>query len=863
MKRISIILTLLLSIILGTFANPASLRPVYVVQNDGSELELFLKGDEWFHYYATEDNVPLIQGEDSSYYYLTVNDGQLINSGLLAHNSKDRSADENDFVTNIIDDVVAAINERYDCINIEKQNSYRRRISARSGRQIDTLHDLYAGKKKGLVILVNFADVEMSGENPNLQFNRLFNERGYSDNNHIGSVHDYFYDQSYGQFDLEFDVVGPVTVSRELAYYGKNDPITNSDKYPRQMVAEACRLADPYVNFSDYDWDGDGEVDQVFVIYAGYGESNGASSNTIWPHESILYGIEDNNFCLDGVRIYTYACSCELAGYRGTTITGIGTPCHEFSHCLGLPDFYDVNYNGGFGMSYWDVMCNGSHSGPEMNGEIPSGFTAYERWFAGWLEFDELAEMERIKDMPPLQEQPVAYKIINDNYPDEYFILENRQNNRWFSYLGEAEANSGLLVYHVDYSPTAWTTNSVNTNRAHQRMSIVPADNNYGTYIDNGSSKGFMVSADDLSGDLFPGSKNVTEFTNSSHSNVGGKLFNPNSEGGYYINKPLTNIKNIDGNVSFDFMGGIFVPTPVVKEVYDISDKGFKVSWLTDSPVDSYSIEVVEVKKKSTFETKIIEETFDDFITTQTDQDGKMDLSIYIDSYMNSKGWKSENVFTSKIGMKIGNDDAVGTIESPDFDLSSGNLTILFSSMCPDDNAVPLELILMDDMDQECRRFVVPGLPVMTENLFNVEGIETGIYRLKIISKTPFYVNKLVTYDESYSEDEIKSGGGLASILKPVEKIIDSDIADDYYVLDNLKGTKYKFRIRACLDEAFSEWTDYIVVDLMNSNSVESIFNGVNDEVRIYDLSGKSVSRPLAPGIYIIKSGDKVTKVRI
>lgn len=129
------------------------------------------------------------------------------------------------------------------------------------------------------------------------------------------------------------------------------------------MIIEACQLVDDKVNFKDYDWDGDGEVDQVFVIYAGYGEHAGAPSNTIWPHESSL---GNRSIMLDGVRINTYACSSELNGNSGQVMAGIGTPCHEFSHCLGFPDLYDTDYSGAFGMSYWDVMNSGSHSGPKI-----------------------------------------------------------------------------------------------------------------------------------------------------------------------------------------------------------------------------------------------------------------------------------------------------------------------------------------------------------------------------------------------------------------------------------------------------------------------------------------------------------------
>lgn len=681
------------------YAVPARPIPQLKMQADGSMLSVILHGDEIYHFYTTSDNYPLFQSINGSYYYASLKEDSLINSNILAHNINERSGVE----LKLIDDNKERCIDYILNINCQKRLSHRESGKFENPTRSNGDRNIYIGEKKGLVILVNFPDLQMYGKDPSAEFNRLFNEKGYNDNYHIGSVHDYFYDQSYGNFDLKFDIVGPVTVSREMSYYGKNDAISGNDKNPREMVAEACRLADPYVNFKDYDWDGDGEVEQVFVIYAGYGESNGAATNTIWPHESILYGIEENNFILDNVRIYTYACSCELSDNKGTILTGIGTPCHEFSHCLGLPDFYDVNYNGGFGMNAFDIMDNGSHNGPNSNGEVPCGYTAYERWYAGWLDFIDLNEMERIKDMPPLQDEPVAYRISNDNNLDEYFILENRPRSRWFSFTRNFPAYGGLIIYHVDYSPYFWKSNKVNTYVNHQRMSIVPADNDYGDCFENGSKKTYYPSASDFNGDFFPGEKNITEFTDLSHYSTGGTLFNSNSDGSFKINKPVTNIKETEGFISFDFMGGIFISVPFNVCISELSENEIKISWESDMKVDFFEIQAVE----------------------------------------------------------------------------------------------------------------------------------------------------------------IKNGPGISSVLNPAESLLISNITQDNYILNNLKNTNYKFRIRASLNEAFSKWSEYVSIDLANSNSAEPIFDGSDSVVKIFDLSGKSVSRPLSPGIYILKSGNKTSKIRI
>ena len=198
-----------------------------------------------------------------------------------------------------------------------------------------------------------------------------------------------------------------------MSYYGSNDSFGN-DAHAYEMVIEACQQIDDEVNFADYDWNGDGVVEQVFVVYAGYGENYaGSPSNTIWPHEWDLESASGSTLQLDDVTINVYACAAELCGSSGTAMNGIGCSAHEFSHCLGYPDFYDTTYSGGIGMSKFDVLCSGSYGGPQNRGEVPCGFTAYERWMAGWLEPIELEHPDDIKDMPALNDEPVAYIIFN------------------------------------------------------------------------------------------------------------------------------------------------------------------------------------------------------------------------------------------------------------------------------------------------------------------------------------------------------------------------------------------------------------------------------------------------------------------
>ena len=520
------------------WAAPAKRIPFTVTNSDGTVLTLVLCGDENYHFYTTTEGIPVVQDSQGDW-----------------QPAPEQAAD-----------IAARWKAR-----AQRRQAHRteraRRIRARRewGQPTD-----YIGEKRGLVILVNFADLNLKTGSTQEKFSRRFNEEGYSEDSHIGSVHDYFYDQSYGKFNLTFDVVGPVKMAKSYTYYGENGD-EGEDLHVAELAAAACQQAHLQysLDWSRYDWDGDGEVDQVYIIYAGYGESAGAPSYTVWPHEWSLsagkyYGDGPGPIELGGYTIDTYAMSCELASNSGIHLDGIGTACHEFSHCLGFPDFYDTSYDGGFGMNYWDVMDAGCYNGPHLNrGEVPVGFTAYERWFAGWLDFTEIDRPTTVTNMPSLGDEPVAYILYNGGTRLEYFTLENRQNDRWFKYASSHTQCHGMLVCHVDYDETAWLDNEPNLDADHQRMTIVPAGGELGTLSGAPGSKSYSVTAAQHRSQLFPGSGEVTELTDTSHETCGGKLYNRNTDQSFQLHKPITHIVEADGLLSFDVMGGGDAPTAI------------------------------------------------------------------------------------------------------------------------------------------------------------------------------------------------------------------------------------------------------------------------------------------------------------
>ena len=399
----------------------------------------------------------------------------------------------------------------------------------------------FKGKKKGLIILVEFSNKVFAMQEPQKYFARMANEEGFSEGQQKGSVHDYFYAQSGGQFDLTFDVVGPVKMPSGYEYYGADDANGSIDKNIGSMLISAVNMVDAQVNWADYDWNGDNEVEQVYFIYAGGGQATGAGSNTIWPHKHNLRYLKETGYkpvVKNGITIDIYACSNEVNQNNKTA--GIGTLCHEFTHCLGLPDMYDTSGNDGntaanYGMGNWDLMNSGSYNN---NGYTPAGYTSWERMMAGWLEPVELTTDTYVADMKPLSEGGQSYIICNPAYRNEYYMIEHRAKTAWDKYI----PGEGMLILHVDYDEKIFNYyNAPNTFMSgvndHQRLTIFHADNTEG---DRNETT-----------DPYPyGNYNVL----SNYSTPAATLHNTNSDGTKNMNIRVNRIrKNDDGTMSFVF----------------------------------------------------------------------------------------------------------------------------------------------------------------------------------------------------------------------------------------------------------------------------------------------------------------------
>ena len=826
----------------SALAIPAKRSIRTVTQPDGKQLTVRLVGDETLHFYQTLDGIPLVRLADGSFAYASLEGNALVAGKTLAHESADRSVEETALLaqnSQLLSRLSALHRERLSLRNAPRTKRLAARKANRTKRvAAATQNDV----KRGLVILVNFTDVKMYSANTRDVFDDMFNKVGYTGNGNSGSVHDYFYDQSYGKCDIQFDVVGPVAVSQKRSYYGGNDSYGN-DKNPAQMVYEACKLVDSQVNFKDYDWDGDGEVDQVFVICAGQSEAYEENNKEcIWPHEWLIS--EDGyNLTLDGVKIDTYGCSTELYGTSTTRMDGIGTACHEFSHCMGLPDLYDVDYSGGFGMDSWSLMDYGSYT---HDGFGPTGYTAYERWVSGWLEPTELTQPVSITNMPSLAKDPVAYIVYNAANRNEYYILENRQQDGWFEY----DEGRGLMITHVDYDSQVWNNNGVNDSPNHQRCTIFAADNDY--------------SNETLYGDLYPYKSN-NALTNTSKPSA--TLFNANTDGKKLMNKPITDISvTADSLVQFSFMGGTQLAAPVPLAATDVDTLSFTAHWQAADGATDYEL---EVRPASTLATPTAELASDDFDMWGTDlsADSNVDLSSKLNEYFTTMGWSGTKVFEGPSRLKLGSSNQNGSITSPVYSApASGCVTLRVTCKKYNSDTGKLNVKLCTAYGDEIWSKSITPSSTETENVMIVSDVDEDFYvTFSTSAKRVYLTGDMGIYDGSFTDAdlELPADSTRKATLSATNGLSLS-------VVGLTKNTPYLWRVRSVAGTSTSAWS---AQQLVSASSQTGIVHTTSTEtwnattmVDVYSTTGQKLftapygtwSHSLPAGAYILRRGEQV-----
>lgn len=477
------------------------------------------------------------------------------------------------------------------------------------------------------IVLVEFADrpfyaagttPEKVRENYDLFFN------GFDDNEVMratgsqGSVFSYFDEMSHGQFLPEFDIIGPVQLEHGYAFYGANSPGRGKDinisSFYEESVSKAVKQFN--VDWKSFDNNGDGKVDIVYFVHAGWGENilsytdadgnqNNMDPDAIWAKEGTssvsvtteegqritfaCYGVSAEARFIDGNKMSNDA-KGDFAptGYNpdNMKMDGIGVCLHEISHALGLPDFYDLNGKA-YGMDVWSIMDYGEYANSGYN---PGIYNAYERNFMGWEELPVLTEPQ-VVTLRCFADGGHGYKVLSPYSNNEYYVIENRQPKGWD--VMACKYAHGMMVTHVDYLQSKWTGNRVNTlsgeegTADHFHMMPIAANNQYKSRgID-----GVAAWREGQSGMPFPGTNEVYNLLDD--TNPAAALYNGGHKYSAFMGKPIRNItENEDGTITFCFCTNGKLDVPEVNAASEIGEDGFTASWSYVENATKYVVEM-------------------------------------------------------------------------------------------------------------------------------------------------------------------------------------------------------------------------------------------------------------------------------
>lgn len=551
-KLLSLVLfaTIFLNIFQNTYAIRAIKNPITVTQPDGSTVTILLHGDEFSNSRTTIDGYLVKKNSKGFFTYVNTDPkAASAETNIIARDITKRTTNDLNFLKAIpkantlpISNDAPRKAKAFD--TAIRKNKIQKKFPS-------------VGSPKSLVILVNFSDKSFVTSTPQPSFNNLLNQSGYNANGGTGSARDYFMASSYGKFAPNFEVVGPYNLPNNIAFYGENkNNIQSNDKNPAALAVDACVAANAAgLDFSQYDTDNDGKLDNVFIYYAGYNEAEGGSENTVWPHRWEVYTSEENadpdyhnydgtiaSVTFDGKRLKDYACTSELSGSAGSTMCGIGTFCHEFGHVIGMPDYYNTDDSNKNTLNEWSIMDSGGYSN---EGRTPPLYSTYDRFYLGWLTPQEMNSPIDLTLLPiyqgttePSNTNQQAYILSATTHdlnganptPSEFFMLEYRKKTGWDAFL----PGEGMLIWHIDYNQSAWDDNGPNnyagtsqTATDHMRVYLQPLSGSTTT----------------------PGAA----FTSGS--------FTPTTWSGTDINRAITAITKTTNNVSFKLMSGTQGPT--------------------------------------------------------------------------------------------------------------------------------------------------------------------------------------------------------------------------------------------------------------------------------------------------------------
>lgn len=798
-----------------------------VTQPDGTTIQVKVVGDEFTHYTLNEQGDILVRDANGYLCY-----GHVDANGVRTATTVRANIDADSYLAKSVKQ------------NISQLNTTELNVKARQKRGIEPAGVMKApatrasayngmghtgstfppkGDVRGLVILVEYQDVKFNtAYDAGQYFSDMLNKDGFSQYNATGCAAEYFRLSSNNQFRPTFDVLGPITLPNNRDYYGGND--SNGDDFaPEDMVVDAVNILDDTVDFSKYDMDGDGEVDNIFIFYAGQGEASYGPDESVWPHSWSLAGA-GKTFVVDGVKINHYACTNEWEKSRPD---GVGTFIHEFSHVMGLPDLYTTDYNGSASKltpDAWDVLDYGPYNN---DGCTPPIYSAYERNAMGWTEPIVLQENVGLTiSLSHIEKSNQVYLIPTQNKA-EFFLLENRQQSGWDKYV----PGHGLLVWHIDYTnPTVFRRNIVNNDATHQYVDIIEA----GGYANN-QNKTVMAQYP------FPGTNNITNLTAETNPEL-------SDWNGRAINCPLTDITETNGIITLNVSGGgALLDPPTANTATEIFNDCFTATWQPVAGADDYRLTVTAIPDgKSETHTA-------DFQGNSSDKVCNLPQnwsSSTTDGY-NTTG----NYGQAAPSLKLAKNGAY--LQSPEFDASvnsikfwikgnnSINSTLTVQGTTNTGSTVTLGTYTVDNYNKAGETISITNIPngvVAVKFIYNKNLGNVAIDDVVIVVGSIPYIHP--------DHNDVSTGGQTSMQVKAISGI-----------------SKYSYTVVAVNTSTGQRSTNSNPIEVtLSGQGVDDIIADSDDNTpaEYFNLQGMKVrATELTPGLYIERRGSNARKVII
>ncbi|MBQ3630974.1 MAG: M6 family metalloprotease domain-containing protein [Prevotella sp.] len=823
MRRARLLMAALLLALAAQTVNavPAWRGPIKAKQPDGSVITFYMTGDEFGHQCFALDGTTLVQ--DSLGFYRK-----------------------------------APANRQLSPANSQLSNKGRLKAPKTTRFQVDGFPT--TGEIRCLVILAEFNNLPFTFD---YDFhNRMLNETGFSDDGATGCAAEYFTEQSMQTFFPKFDVIGPVKLTKNYAYYGENDVFTNSDTGTGLMIMEACQLAKSQhgVNFADYDNNNDGQVDMVYVIYAGYGESWGAGSNYLWPKKWQL-AAENLKLEIDNKTIDVYACSSEFYGNPsweeengGHHSAGIGTVCHEFGHVLGFADHYSTAETV-YRLGSYDIMDYGPYNNL---GHTPPAYNAFERVTLGWMTPDTL-RMDPLTnvELEHIATSNKAYVLTTSN-PNECYFLEARQQEGWDRYL----PSSGMMITHLDFQTVSWTMNMANTDPDHQRFYLVCADND--------PVYDFQTGRDSERGDLYPSVLTGNKaFTDESHPAAW-------TYTGEVLDKWITNIRNSDGIVLFDYRNN-HLEIPVNLHVRDINNEGFTAEWEPVDRAERYELNLYQLMHESDRPLAVNEGFWRMEAGSVSSPDGT-NIADKLDDYMTQPGWTGELVYQAGGLCKIGSAGASGKLISPKLNLASQgqtDFTVVVKVQSVQGKTPVLSISCNGEqartrLSSANREYYATFHGGLTETTIEIESVKERAFLDTLV-----VIRGTNVTDYFPSAKEISVTGDIASTESPEVSdplipcdTINVETTDTQYLFTGLlPATNYCFEVRAMNNDMGSAFCDRVYVCTTDDAGETGIvdrnysYSNICPAQGQFDLQGRKYTQPSTGQLIIVSDGDRFRKL--